>query len=229
MNLSEISFPSTHCNMGVLFRAVDRAEINVNENMDTLNSAISSLEIAIKTDIPTIEDQLEKFTKKKGYKPFSVVEKQLTSDELEESNDWENGVFVDFDGFSKLAETVYLINFAYNFFFRYSEFKEIKGASLKKYVELCADHAFENVLKGTQAIDYRFTDASYAQEVSVMAALRPMMCDIDYLCEGSTIEEVSKHNSRDGVRCLLNFTVDIRDNLLYLFDDYLGSANTYIY
>lgn len=228
MQKSAFNFAKNHCNIGVLMLSVRLAEINISDLLVRMEFEKDHLEYSLGFSIPSFEDQLEKFRTEFGYRTIDELTEELDDDSCK-TGQFNNEGYVNFEDQMLLVETLYLLYFAAAFFEQKTNFNSQSKISIEQYVIQCADHVTLDILNGSQALDYRFTDHQYAQQEPVMKALSPPITTLHKLSEYDAMNHAMQMNSFDGVRWLAKFSSEITNNLLSLNEDFASGVFTYLY
>jgi hypothetical protein len=220
------NFPQEHLNIGVILHAIQIEGLDCQDQIESTSIHHEHLEKIVGNSIPDFDNQVKRLRKKYKWRTIEELEKKLGTEKTEEFD--KNG-YVDLNDYDLAAKTLYLINFAYCFFNRIDDFKEQTEINLNDYIQECADHTMESILKGSQTLDSRFTLSNDCPIISYMTALVSQTENIKILSEWKTLNYVLAHKDELSILLLGRFAFEIFDNLLTLNDDFANGSYSYHY
>lgn len=223
-----IHFGSEHCNIGILLYAMRNAEIIYKDELNEATYQHQHLEMCLGFEIPTFEQQLEKFREEKGFRSIEELLDGRDEDDVEIGEFNEIG-YTDLEDYELLVKTAYMLLFAYFFFGKKTEFDKQSEISLEQYTVNVADHVTEEVLKASQVLHSVFTDSNYVRDIPLMAGISTMIENIKILSDYDAMNHAMQMNGFDGVRWLSQFNSEMTENLLCLNDDYAEASQSYPY
>lgn len=226
--LQNLDFNLERCNAGVLFHTIYCEETQIGENLKELSFAKDRLVHALGLQVPSFNDMVEKMRVEKEFRTIEELIEQY-KDEEEHAEEFTSRGYVNLRNIELLAETVYLLNTAYHFFNRFSEFKEVADVTMQDYLNVCAEHSIQEILEGSQTMDYRFAAYNEVQSESEIVALRPYIASLNFLTESYATHTLYVMQGYEGLKSLLLFCNDIRDNLLCTLKGYSTAPTTFLY
>lgn len=225
---TKFEFPKERMNMGVVLAAVRNDELNCSDEVGSTRNHLNTLELAIGESIPSLESQIERFNDKFNWGNIEELADGVSDEELE-NHPFDDKGYVDLEPYDLIANTLYLINFAYSFFNQIEAFSKQNEVSLAEYVQQCADHVTEELLEASQVLDWRFSSNEDCPVHPYMQVLLTQMENIKQFSNWEAMSFAHSANGVDGTRNLARFSFEMTDNLLTLNDEYAEGSYSYIY